>query len=62
MSIEEVAAKAKLWGDKSTESWQLARKIAAEADFAEATLDNSIQKVAYETQGALINITIARQI
>ena len=55
MSIEEVAAKAKLWGDKSTESWQLARKLAAEADFAERTLDDSVKKVAYETQGSLIN-------
>lgn len=55
MTIEEVAAKAKLWGDKSTESWQLARKLAAEADFAERTLDDSVKKVSYETQGSLIN-------
>lgn len=55
MTIEEVAAKAKLWGDKSTESWQLARKLAAEADFAERTLDDSVKKVSYETQGSLIS-------
>ena len=55
MTIEEVAAKARLWGDKSTESWQLARKLAAEADFAERTLDDSVKKVSYETQGSLIS-------
>lgn len=54
MSVEEIAAKAKYWGDLSTESWQRARALAKEADFREATFENSVKKVAYETQGSLI--------
>lgn len=54
MSIEEIAAKAKYWGDLSTESWQKARVLAKEADFREATFEDSVKKVAYETQGSLI--------
>ena len=54
MSIEEIAAKAKYWGDLSTESWQRARILAKEADFREATFEDSVKKVAYETQGSLI--------
>lgn len=54
MSIEEIAAKAKYWGDLSTESWQRARALAKEADFKEATFEDSVKKVAYETQGSLI--------
>lgn len=54
MSIEEIAAKAKYWGDLSTESWQRARSLAKEADFREATFEDSVKKVAYETQGSLI--------
>ena len=54
MSIEEIAAKAKYWGDLSTESWQRARVLAKEADFREATFEDSVKKVAYETQGSLI--------
>ena len=54
MSIEEIAAKAKYWGDLSTESWQRARVSAKEADFREATFEDSVKKVAYETQGSLI--------
>lgn len=54
MSIEEIAAKAKYWGDLSTESWQKARILAKEADFREATFEDSVKKVAYETQGSLI--------
>lgn len=54
MSVEEIAAKAKYWGDLSTESWQRARVLAKEADFREATFEDSVKKVAYETQGSLI--------
>lgn len=54
MSVEEIAAKAKYWGDLSTESWQKARVLAKEADFREATFEDSVKKVAYETQGSLI--------
>lgn len=54
MSVEEIAAKAKYWGDLSTESWQRARALAKEADFREATFEDSVKKVAYETQGSLI--------
>lgn len=54
MSVEEIAAKAKYWGDLSTESWQKARVLAKEADFKEATFEDSVKKVAYETQGSLI--------
>lgn len=54
MSVEEIAAKAKYWGDLSTESWQRARALAKEADFKEATFEDSVKKVAYETQGSLI--------
>lgn len=68
MSVEEVAAKAKMYGDLSVKAWQEARKIAVEADFAEQTLDDSVKKVAYETQGALIrniesltNIELSRE-
>lgn len=68
MSVEEVAAKAKMYGDMSTKAWQEARKIAAEADFAEQTLNDSVKKVAYETQGAFIrniesltNIELSRE-
>ena len=54
MSIEEIAAKAKYWGDLSMESWQKARVLAKEADFKEATFEDNVKKVAYETQGSLI--------
>lgn len=54
MSTEEIAAKAKMWGDSSTMLWQQARKIASEADFNEATMDNRIEKVGYETMGSLL--------
>ena len=46
--------KLKYWGDLSTESWQRARVLAKEADFKEATFEDNVKKVAYETQGSLI--------
>lgn len=62
MSTEEIAAKAKMWGDTSTMLWQQARKYASEADYNEKTMDTRIEKAGYETMGSLLgNIeTIAR--
>lgn len=62
MSTEEIAAKAKMWGDTSMMLWQQARKIASEADFNEATMDSRIEKVGYDTIGSLLENmeTIAR--
>lgn len=54
MSTEEIAAKAKMWGDTSTTLWQQARKYASEADFNEKTMDTRIEKVGYETVGSLL--------
>lgn len=62
MSTEEIAAKARMWGDTSTMLWQQARKYASEADYNEKTMDTRIEKAGYETMGSLLeNIeTIAR--
>ena len=62
MSVEEIAAKAKMYGDASIKMFQEARKAATEANFNEATMDNRIEKVGYETVGSLLNNieTIAR--
>lgn len=62
MSTEEIAAKAKMWGDTSTMLWQQARKYASEADYNEKTMDTRVEKAGYETMGSLLeNIeTIAR--
>lgn len=62
MSTEEIAAKAKMWGDTSTMLWQQARKYASEADYNEETMNTRIEKAGYETIGSLLeNIeTIAR--
>lgn len=62
MSTEEIAAKAKMWGDTSTMLWQQARKYTSEADYNEKTMDTRIEKAGYETMGSLLeNIeTIAK--
>jgi hypothetical protein len=62
MSTEEIAAKAKMWGDTSTMLWQQARKYASEADYNEKTMDTRIEKAGYETMGSLLENmeTIAR--
>lgn len=62
MSTEEIAAKAKMWGDTSTMLWQQARKYASEADYNEKTMDTGIEKAGYETMGSLLGNmeTIAR--
>ena len=62
MSTEEIAAKAKMWGDTSTMLWQQARKYASEADYNEKTMDTRIEKAGYETMGSLMENmeTIAR--
>jgi hypothetical protein len=62
MSTEEIAAKAKMWGDTSTMLWQQARKYASEADYNEKTMDTRIEKAGYETMGSLLGNmeTIAR--
>jgi hypothetical protein len=62
MSTEEIAAKAKMWGDTSTMLWQQARKYASEADYNEKTMDTRIEKAGYETMGSLLKNmeTIAR--
>lgn len=54
MSTEEIAAKAKMWGDTSTVLWQQARKYASEADYNEKTMDARIEKAGYETMGSLL--------
>lgn len=54
MSTEEIAAKAKMWGDTSTVLWQQARKYASEADYNEKTMDTRIEKVGYDTAGSLL--------
>lgn len=54
MSTEEIAAKAKMWGDTSTMLWQQARKYASEADYNEKTMDTRIEKAGYETMGSLL--------
>lgn len=54
MSTEEIAAKAKMWGDTSTVLWQQARKYASEADYNEKTMDTRIEKVGYDTMGSLL--------
>lgn len=62
MSTEEIAAKAKMWGDTSTMLWQQARKYASEADYNEKTIDTRVEKAGYETMGSLLENmeTIAR--
>lgn len=62
MSTEEIAAKAKMWGDTSMVLWQQARKYASEADYNEKTMDTRISKVGYDTVGSLLGNmeTIAR--
>lgn len=62
MSTEEIAAKAKMWGDTSTMLWQQARKYASEADYNEKTMDTRVEKAGYETMGSLLENmeTIAR--
>ena len=54
MSTEEIAAKAKMWGDTSTMLWQQARKYASEAEYNEKTMDTRIEKAGYETMGSLL--------
>lgn len=54
MSTEEIAAKAKMWGDTSTMLWQQARKYASEVDYNEKTMDTRIEKAGYETMGSLL--------
>lgn len=54
MSTEEIAAKAKMWGDTSMMLWQQARKYASEADYNEKTIDTRIEKAGYETMGSLL--------
>lgn len=54
MSTEEIAAKAKMWGDTSTMLWQQARKYASEADYNEKTMDTRVEKAGYETMGSLL--------
>jgi hypothetical protein len=62
MATEEIAAKARMWGDTSTMLWQQARKYASEADYNEKTMDTRIEKAGYETMGSLLENmeTIAR--
>jgi hypothetical protein len=55
MSTEEIAAKAKMWGDTSTMLWQQARKYASEAEYNEKTMDTRIEKAGYETMGSLLD-------
>lgn len=54
MSVEEIAAKAKMYGDASMKMFQEARKAATEADFNEKTMDSRIEKVGYDTIGSLL--------
>lgn len=62
MSTEEIAAKAKMWGDTSTMLWQQARKYASEADYNEKTMNTRIEKAGHETMRSLLGNmeTIAR--
>ena len=49
MSTEEVAAKIKVWGDKSQLLMAEARKVVSEADYNEKTMDDRVAKAGYET-------------
>ena len=62
MSTEELAAKAKMWGDYSMKLFQEARKAASEANYNEETMDSRVKKAGYESVGSLLNNieTIAR--
>ena len=62
MSVEEIAAKAKMYGDASVKLYQEARKAAAEANYAEKTMDDRVKQAGFESTGSLLkNIeTIAK--
>lgn len=63
MSTEEVAAKIKMWGDKSQLLMQEARKAASEADYNEKTMDDRVAKAGYETVNSMLeNIQKLRNI
>ena len=54
MSTEEVAAKIKVWGDKSQLLMAEARKAASEADYNEKTMDDRVEKAGYETVNSML--------
>ena len=63
MSTEEVAAKVKMWGDKSQLLMAEARKAASEADYNEKTMDDRVAKAGYETVNSMLeNIQKMRNI
>jgi hypothetical protein len=63
MSTEEVAAKVKMWGDKSQLLMAEARKAASEADYNERTMDDRVAKAGYETVNSMLeNIQKMRNI
>ena len=55
MSTEEVAAKIKVWGDKSQLLMAEARKAASEADYNEKTMDDRVAKAGYETINSMLD-------
>ena len=55
MSTEEVAAKIKMWGDKSQLLMAEARKAASEADYNEKTMDDRVAKAGYETVNSVLD-------
>ena len=55
MSTEEVAAKIKMWGDKSQLLMAEARKAASEADYNEKTMDDRVTKAGYETVNSMLD-------
>jgi hypothetical protein len=62
MSVEEIASKAKMYGDASVKLYQDARKAAAEANYAEETMNDRVKQAGFESTGSLLkNIeTIAK--
>ena len=54
MSTEEVAAKIKMWGDKSQLLMAEARRAASEADYNEKTMDDRVAKAGYETVNSML--------
>ena len=54
MSTEEVAAKVKMWGDKSQLLMAEARKAASEADYNEKTMNDRVTKAGYETVNSML--------
>lgn len=62
MSVEEIASKAKMYGDASVKLYQDARKAAAEANYAEKTMNDRVKQAGFESTGSLLkNIeTIAK--